>query len=353
MKVIKKFEIKRIGIMNEKGIANKKLMPRLSKEDIKRLYELMIITRVFDSKAIVLQRQGRLGTYAPTLGQEATIIGSSYALKKSDWIIPAFRENGMFIHRNYPIDMLFQFWAGNEAGMSKVKEVNMLPVAIPVGTQLLHAVGLAFASKFKNENNVFMACFSDGATSTGDFHEAMNLASVYKLPVIFLCQNNQYAISTPLSKQTGSETIAQKAIAYGFEGIQVDGNDVFAVYSAVKYAAEKARKSNPILIECLTYRLGDHTTSDDASKYRTEKEVSFWRSKDPIDRLRIYMQKNKLTAKEYEKKVLEDAEKIIEDAVAKAESIKLNPEDIFMHTYDELSNNLKEQLREFRKNVKS
>ena len=348
MKVIKKFEINRLEVMNEKGIVNKKLMPKLSKEDIKKIYEAIILTRVFDKKAIALQRQGRLGTYASMLGQEASIIGSAYALKSSDWIIPSFRESGIFLLRNYPIDSFFQFWAGDENGMGFTKDINMLPIAIPVGTQLLHAVGMAFASKFKNQNDVFMAFFSDGATSTGDFHEALNLASVYKLPVIFICQNNQYAISTPVKKQTGSETIAQKAIAYGIQGIQVDGNDVFAVYSAVKYASEKARKNNPILVECLTYRINDHTTSDDSKKYRDEKEVSLWKLKDPLERLRKYMEKNKMLSKEYEKSVLEASDKIIEEAVIKAESKNVNPEEMFSYIFDELTPNLKSQLNEFR-----
>jgi pyruvate dehydrogenase E1 component alpha subunit len=215
----------------------------------------MILSRVFDEKALNLQRQGRLGVYASMRGQEASIIGSAYALKKEDWIFPCFRENGALILRGYPMHQLFMYWGGDERGMQVPGNVNSFPVSIAVGTQTLHAVGAAYANQYLNKKVVNIVYFGDGGTSEGDFHEAMNFAGVFQVPAIFICENNQYAISVPRQKQTHSETIAQKAVAYGIEGIQVDGMDVFAVYKAAKDAVDKARNGKgPTLIECCTYR---------------------------------------------------------------------------------------------------
>src|SRR3989344_7270856 len=316
LKTLKKFEVKKLEVLAKGGNVDKKLMPKLNKKDIKKLYEFMILTRVFDKKALSLQRQGRLGTYASMEGQEAAIIGSSFALKKEDWLFPCFRENGALILRGLPMENLFMYWAGDERGMNIPKNVNIFPISIPVGTQILHAVGMAFAAKIKAHKVCSLVYFGDGATSEGDFHEGMNIAGVFKLPVVFICQNNQYAISVKREKQTASETLAQKAIAYGFNGIQVDGNDVFAVYKATKEALDLARKGKgPTLIECYTYRINDHTTSDDSKKYRDEKEVNEWRKKDPIIRLWYYMKNKKLWSKEYEKKIIEKLTKAVEESV--------------------------------------
>ena len=343
-KVVEKFEIKYLQILDENGNVDKKLMPKVSDSLIKQMYELMILTRVFDDKALKLQRQGRIGTYAPILGQEAQI-AAALAVGKEDFIFPAFRENGVYLARGMPPEMIYHYWAGDERGMHIPKNVNMFSIAITVGAHVLHAVGAAMARKILKKKGAIVTFFGDGATSEGDFHEAMNFAGVYKIPIVFICQNNQWAISVPVEEQTASETLAQKAIAYGFSGIKVDGNDVFAVYKATKDALQKARsKKGPTFIECFTYRIGDHTTADDSSKYRTKKELEYWQKKDPILRLRKYMQKNKLWNKNYEDKLTKKFTDLIENAVKKYESVKpQDKEEIFKYAYASVPKKLKEQ----------
>jgi pyruvate dehydrogenase E1 component alpha subunit len=348
LKTLKKFEVNRLEVLDNKGNYDKKLMPKLSNQDIKKLYESMILTRIIDRKSLNLQRQGRIGTYASMEGQEATIIGSSYALKKEDWLFPSFRENGALILRGQPMHELLMYGGGDERGMNIPKNINNFPITIPVGTQILHAVGVAMAAKIQNKKICSIVYFGDGATSEGDFHEGLNMAGVYKSPVVFICQNNQWAISVPREKQTASETLAQKAIAYGIKGIQVDGNDVFAVYKATKDALDDARKGNgPTLIECYTYRISDHTTSDDAKKYRDVKEVEEWKKKDPIVKLWNFMKKKKLWTKDYETKFVAKATKEVEDAVKKFESIpKPKIEDMFKFVYKNMTERQKKELSE-------
>ena len=349
-KILGRFSIEYLQILKENGNCDKTLMSPLAKKQIKEMYEYMILTRVFDDKALKLQRQGRLGTYAPTRGQEASQIGSAFAIQDEDMVFPAFRENGVFLVRRMPMELLFQFWGGDERGMNIPKNVNMFPIAITVGAQLLHAVGYSIAMKYKKKKAAAITYFGDGATSEGDFHEALNFAGVFNAPCVFICQNNQYAISVPVEEQTASETLAQKAIAYGFSGIKVDGNDVFAVYKATLEALKKARAGKgPTLIECYTYRIGDHTTSDDAKKYRKESEVKEWEKKDPILRLKKYMKRTGMFSEKYENEIKKMAEDLVEKAVAKAESIpKLKPEEIFDYTYAELTEELKEQREEIK-----
>ncbi len=337
-------KVEMLQILDENGNCKEELMPALKNEDIRKIYRLMVLSRIFDETALKLQREGRMLTFASIKGQEGQIAGA-YALQKDDWVVPSFRENGVLIARGMPMHMLYQYWGGDERGMKIPDGLNIMPVAIPVSTQIPHAVGIAIASKLKNEKVVTAVYFGDGATSKGDFHEGMNFAGVFKAPVVFINQNNQWAISVPFSKQTAAETVAQKATAYGFEGIRVDGNDAFAVYKAVKDAADKARKGGgPTLIECLTYRMGDHTTADDATKYRTEKEVEEWKKKDPIDRLRKYMIANNMWTDEEEKKLLTAAEAEVSEAVKQKES---NPDptsnEIFDYIYADLPEKLKEQ----------
>jgi len=344
-KVIGKFDVKWLQVLDENGNVDSKEMPKISPAVIKQMYEYMVLTRVFDDKALKLQRQGRLGTYPPTRGQEAVQIGSALTIKNEDMVFPAFRENGVFMIRGMPLEMLYMFFIGDERGMAIPENVNMFPIIITVGSHMPHAVGAAMAFKIQKKKGAVINYFGDGATSEGDFHEALNFAGVYKAPIVFICQNNQWAISLPVSQQTAAKTLAQKAIAYGFEGIKVDGNDVFAVYKATQEALQKARSGKgPTLIECLTYRMADHTTSDDAKKYRKESEVKKWGKKDPILRLKRYMVRKKMFSDKYEKQVLEKAEKKIDEAVQKAESApKYGPEEIFNYMYKELTPELKEQ----------
>ena len=345
---VKTFQIKTLQILDESGNCDEKLMPKVSNEEIKKFFELMILARISDQRHLSLQRQGRLGTYASTLGQEATQIGYALAMQDTDWMFPSFRANAALIARKIPITNILQYWAGDERGHKWPEGVNNCPIVISVATQLPHAVGAAWGAKIRGDKIAVLVDFGDGGTSKGDFHEAMNFAGTFKLPVVFVCQNNQWAISVPRSVQTAAETIAQKAIAYGFEGMLVDGNDVFAVYKTVKEALEKARNGGgPTLIECYTYRISDHTTADDATRYRDPKEVEFWKKRDPLDRLRKYMQDKKLWTKEYEESITKEFEAAVEKAVQAFESIPApDPKDIFSYTYSEINQNLQEQMKE-------
>jgi pyruvate dehydrogenase E1 component alpha subunit len=267
-------------------------------------------------------------------------------LRKGDWIFPAFRELAATLTMGVPLKTFFLYWMGNEMGSRAPEGINVMPVAIPVGTQPLHAVGVAWAAKLKGEKIVTLTYFGDGATSKGDFHEAMNLAGVFKTPTIFFCQNNQFAISVPRKMQTASATIAQKAIAYGFDGIQVDGNDLFAVMAATKEAVEKARSGGgPTFIEGVTFRFGPHTTADDPTKYRTEEEIEPWKPRDPFVRLRLYLKGKGLWNEEAEERATEEGQKQIDEAVKEAEAAPVPaPEDIFQYVFSEMTPPLKEQL---------
>jgi pyruvate dehydrogenase E1 component alpha subunit len=314
------------------------------------LYQKMLFTRLADQRGLLLQRQGRFGTYAPIWGQEACQIGSAYMLQKGDWIFPAFREIGATLMMGITLKTFLLYWMGNEEGSRAPEGINVMPVSIPVGSHLPHAVGTAWAAKLKGDRIVTMAYFGDGATSKGDFHEAMNFAGVYKIPTIFFCQNNQFAISVPRALQTASETIAQKAIAYGFGGIQVDGNDLFAVMAATKEAVERARDGGgPTLIEGVTFRFGPHTTADDPTKYRTDKEIEPWKPRDPLVRLRFYLKEKGLWDEGVEQRMTEESQKEIDQAVTEAEAVPPpGPEDIFKYVYAEMTPPLKEQLEYLR-----
>ncbi|MDH4232199.1 MAG: thiamine pyrophosphate-dependent enzyme, partial [Nitrospirota bacterium] len=231
------------------------------------------------------------------------------------------------------------YWSGDERGLCSPGNLNIFPLAIPVGTQIPHAAGAAMAVKYRKENRAVVAYFGDGGTSKGDFHEGVNMAGVFKLPVVFICQNNQWAISVPRERQTASKTLAQKAYAYGFEGIQVDGNDVFAVYKAAADALKKAREGGgPTFIECFTYRISDHTTADDATRYREKEEVEFWRAKDPLLRLKLFMEKNGLWTGKYQRDVEEKATAEVNEAVKLAESAEPpEPLDMFKYTYEAMT----------------
>jgi pyruvate dehydrogenase E1 component alpha subunit len=246
--------------------------------------------RRVDERLLVLQRQGRIGTFPPITGQEAAQIGAVAALQKEDWLVPAFREAAAALYRGAPLSGLFIFLAGYNEGSRIPDGQNDLPIAVPVTTQIPHAVGIAYGMKYRKQPQVVLTFFGDGATSEGDFHEGLNFAAVFNTPTIFVCQNNQWAISLPREKQTKSKTLAQKGLAYGIPGIQVDGNDVLAVYAATQEAVARARASKgPTLIECVTYRLSLHTTADDPKKYRSEEEVKQWEKRDPIPRLQKYL----------------------------------------------------------------
>ena len=347
-KVLKDFKVEYLQVMDEQGNADEALMPKLSNEEVKKLYEMLVLIRVFDQKAFNMQRQGRLGTYIQFKGQEACQVGSAMALQDSDWVFPMYRNSGLLIARKHPIVQILQYWNGDEYGMKAPSNVNNFPIAIPVGTQMIHAAGAAWAAKLKGTKDIAITYFGEGATSKGDFHEAMNFAGVYNAPCIFFCENNQFAISVPRSGQTKAETIAQKAIAYGFEGIQIDGMDIFAVYKATKEAIEKARAGKgPTLIEAFTYRMCDHSTSDDASRYRSKEEFEMWAKKDPVDRLEKYMRKKNLLDDAYKESILKKSQEIIEKAVTEYEKLpNPDPKDMFKYVYAEMTEQQKEEMKD-------
>jgi pyruvate dehydrogenase E1 component alpha subunit len=324
-------------------------MPEMGDEELKKMYEMMVFARRLDDTILKLQREGRSGTYASSLGQEATQVGSALALKRTDWMFPYFREIGAHLVRGLPMHLYLLYWMGDERGSKVPENINDFMIAVPVSTQIPHAVGAAMAAKIKKDGNVVMVYFSDGATSKGDFHEAMNFAGVFKSPVVFVCQNNQWAISIPVKKQTASETIAQKAQAYGFDGVLVDGNDVLAVYKATSEAVEKARRGEgPTLIECLTYRMSDHTTADDASKYRPEEELESWKKKDSIERFKKFLKAKGILSEESEKQISEKIAKQIDDIVKKAESEPpASPSDIFDYLYEKMPKELQDEKERF------
>lgn len=346
-KVVESFHVEWLQILDEQANCDEQLRPPLAEDEIRKLYEWMILARTFDEKAFKLQREGRLGTYASIRGQEATQVGSAFALQTSDWMFPSFREAGVSIVRGLPLRMIFQYWSGDERGSLIPEGQNDFPITIPVGTHIPIAAGVAWAAKVKGDKTAVIVYLGDGATSKGDFHEGLNLAGLFSLPIVFLCQNNHWAISVPLGRQTRAKTLAQKAIAYGFTGIQVDGNDVFAVYKTTKEALDQARAGGgPTLIECVTYRIGDHTTADDASHYRRAEEVEQWKGKDPIDRLKKYMEKKRLWDEGYGQKVLREARERVDGAVKEEETLPASdPRDMFRYTFGELTEELREQMR--------
>jgi pyruvate dehydrogenase E1 component alpha subunit len=326
-----RFQVEYLSILDSDGNLDTSLEPDLAPDELKRMYRSMLLGRRLDERMVRLQRQGRIGTFAPIKGQEASQIGSVFSLRPTDWMVPSFRETAAMIWRGWPIEKLLQFFAGYLEGGVPGPNQHDLPITIPVATQLPHAVGLAYAAQYRADDVVVMAYFGDGATSEGDFHEALNFAGVWHVPVVFVCQNNQWAISVPLKKQTHSRTIAQKALAYGFNGLQVDGNDVLAVYAASHEAVERARAGDgPTLIECVTYRLGVHTTADDPTKYRSNEEVEAWERKDPLTRFGKYLEKKNLLEDGLEERI--DAD--IAAAVERFESLGApDPLTMFDHAY--------------------
>jgi pyruvate dehydrogenase E1 component alpha subunit len=328
-----RFQVEYLSILDSDGNLDTSLEPDISPGDLKRLYRGMLLGRRLDERMIRLQRQGRIGTFAPIKGQEASQLGSVLTLRRTDWMVPSFRETAAMLWRGWPIEKMLLLFAGYLEGGQPDAGQNDLPITIPVATQLPHAVGLAYAAQYRGDDVVVMAYCGDGATSEGDFHEALNFAGVWHVPAVFVVQNNQWAISVPIKKQTHSRTIAQKALAYGVPGLQVDGNDVLAVYVACKEAVDRARAGDgPTLIECVTYRLGVHTTADDPTKYRTAEEVVEWERKDPLTRFTGYLKKKRLLEDGVEEAV--DAE--IAAAIQRFEATAAaDPLTMFQHVYAE------------------
>jgi len=345
----------RLEILDPTGIVDEDLMPDLDPDRIREIYRDMVRMRAMDEKALKLQRQGRMGTWPPIKGQEAIQAGVAHAMEDGDWLLPAFREHGIMLLRGVPGHLIYAYWVGDERGSSFPEGVRVFPVAVPVGSQWQHGTGVGLSLKLRGEKAVAVTLGGDGSTSEGDFHEAMNCAGVFQSNSVFVIQNNQWAISVPLHQQTAAETLAQKAHAYGIPGIQVDGNDVFAVYSVTREALDRARNGGgPTLIEAVTYRLGDHTTADDASRYREDEEVAEWEGRDPIPRLRHFLEARGLWDEEQEQTQQAAAHAWVDEQVAALESMPpQDPSDIFSHMYADLPPHLAEQMAEVLEEVGS
>jgi len=340
-----------LSILDENGNLDTDLEPALDDSLLLRLYQTMLLARRFDERLLSLQRQGRIGTFPPIAGQEAAHLGAVAPLRASDWVVPAFREMAADLWRGRSLESIIIYNNGFNEGSRIPAERNDMPISVPVASQILHAVGIAWGMQYRGTDDVAMTFFGDGATSQGDFHEGLNFAGVFQLPVVFVCQNNQWAISIPRSKQTRSQTLAQKALAYGMPGVQVDGNDILAVYVAAREAIERARSGGgATLIECVTYRMAVHTTADDPKRYRSDAEVDEWRRKDPLTRFQGYLSaKGLLTAdavQAEEERVAADIQAAVARAEAEMKSLG-DPLLMFEHAYAEMPEYLSEQRADF------
>ncbi|WP_435073112.1 thiamine pyrophosphate-dependent dehydrogenase E1 component subunit alpha [Halorubrum sp. HHNYT27] len=333
-------------------------VPDLSDEQFRAIYRDLVVTRRFDERAVSLQRQGRIGTYAPCAGQEGSAVGSTHALADDDLISYQYREHGAVVVRDLLSEYL-PYWMGHESGTEAIAEGNVFPLNIGIAAHLPHAVGAAWAFDYRDEDRVVAAHFGDGATSEGDFHEAMNFAGVFDAPTLFCCHNNGWAISIPESRQTASDTFAQKAAAYGFEGVRVDGMDPLASYAVTREAAARARGTadrdesgddsnapRPALIEFVEYRFGAHTTADDPTAYRDPDDVDPWRALDPIDRMESFLRETGRIDDEDVAAIRETADEVVADAIDFAESVEADPSDMFDYAYDDLPIEIRRQRDE-------
>jgi len=347
-----------LRIIDADGTYDSKLEPKVAPDLLKRAYRYLVLVRTLDNRMLSLQRQGRIGFYVPSTGEEASQVGSAMALEKRDWVFPAYREPGAALWRGYSVETLIAQAYGNAKDPQQgrqmpnhygARDVNYVPVSSPVGTQIPQAVGAAWAAKIRKDDVVALTYFGDGATSEGDFHAAMNFAGVFKTPTIFFCKNNQWAISVPVTRQTASKTLAQKALAYGFDGLRVDGNDLLAVYAVTKAAADKARSGGgPTMIEAVTYRMGPHSSSDDPTRYRSKEEVDAWAKRDPIERMRKYLELKGLWSKDSEEKLRAELEDLLQATIKEVERSPPPPiETLFTDVYAEMTPQLKEQMDAF------
>lgn len=314
----------------DNNVIDPKREPKLSKEQLLRMYRNMSLTRAFDERGMMLQRQGRIGFYVPSFGQEAIQTGTAAALTKTDWVFPTYREPGIWLYRGVsPYTMLCNLW-GNAGDTCKGRQMpvhyssaehRIFSVSSPIATQVVQAVGAAMAAQLRKEKDIAITYVGDGGTSENDFHTGLTFAGAYKAPTIFICTNNQLAISVPCSKQTGCKRLADKGLGYGMPGIAVDGNDVLAVYAVTMEAVERARRGEgPSFIEAFTYRMGPHSSSDDPTRYRDEKVYEAWKKRDPIVRFRAYLTKKKIWDDKQEAALQEELKALLAEAVEKAEA---------------------------------
>ncbi|MBF8152416.1 pyruvate dehydrogenase (acetyl-transferring) E1 component subunit alpha [Exiguobacterium sp. TBG-PICH-001] len=337
-------------ILDEKGeVVNKDAMPDLSDEELTELMRRLVYTRIWDQRAISLNRQGRLGFYAPVAGQEASMIGTQFALDKDDWILPGYRDIPQMVFHGFPLYKAFLFSRGHITGGKIPEGVNVLMPQIIIGAQIVQTAGVALGLKKSGKEQVAITYTGDGGSSQGDFYEGMNFAGAFKAPAIFVVQNNRFAISTPVEKQSMAKTIAQKAVAAGINGIQVDGMDVLAVYAATKQARVEALNGVPTLIETLTYRYGPHTLAgDDPTRYRTKDMDDEYQAQDPLIRFRAFMEAKGLWNEDKENEVIEQAKADVKEALAQADKEpKQKVTDFINVMAEKLPQNLQEQLDEY------
>lgn len=348
-----------IKILNLKGeIINTNNFTNIDNAQILKAYKIMNLSRNYEKKAFQLQRQGRMLTFPPSMGQEAIQVAIAMNIKpKYDWFVSGYRDNATWLYLGKPLKEIFQYWCGNEKGSSFKAENRILPVNVLIGTQFSHATGIALANKLRKEECLTIVVIGDGGTSSGEFYSSMNFAATLNLSIIFIIQNNQWAISTPLSAQTTCETLAQKAIAAGIQSLRVDGNDLFASYTVMNEAVKYVKTNKkPILIEALTYRLGPHTTADDPTIYRTTKYHDEQAKTDPLIRLKKYLIKNKLWTNENQENLDQEQNIYIDNEYQAAINDNVvELWDIFKNTYKELDydlNNQYEQLKNHYQNLK-
>jgi len=343
-----------VRVLHENGTLDEEHDPGISLDETIELYRHLVLTRIVDERLVTLQRQGRIGFHIGSLGEEAAIIGSAYAMREVDWIFPCYREFGAALLRGMELQSFVDNMFGNANDSAKGRQMpdhytcraaHWGSISSPIGTQMTQAVGFAWAAKIKKQDLVTLVYFGDGATSSNEFHNGMNFAGVFKAPTIFFCRNNGWAISVPVERQTASRTFAEKGVAYGIPGIRVDGNDLFAVISATRRAVEHAASGKgPMLIEALTYRMGGHSTSDDPNAYRKKDELKPWVERDPIERLSRYLVHHDKWNQEKEEQLRSEIDQRFRKAVENAEHApRPTLETMFEDVFEKPSWNLVEQ----------
>ncbi|WP_163972068.1 pyruvate dehydrogenase (acetyl-transferring) E1 component subunit alpha [Oceanobacillus halotolerans] len=335
-------------VLDEDGnVVNADLMPDLTDDQLVELMERLVWGRTYDQRVTILNRQGQLGNYAPSGGQEASQLASQYALGEGDYLLPTYRDLPPLVQHGMPLKQAFLWYKGYMSGNVFPHEFAAMPAQVIIGAQYIQAAGVALGFKKRNRNNVVMTYIGDGGTSQGDFYEGINFAGAYNSPAIFIVQNNGYGISTPRAKQTKAKTLAQKAVSAGIPGIQVDGMDPLAIYRAVKEARDYALAGNgPVLIETITFRYGPHTMSDDPKRYRENKILEEWEKRDCLIRMRNFLTAKGLWSEEKENEIIEDTKAQIKQAIE--EMGKEEPQKISMFLkkmYEEAPQNVQEQIK--------
>lgn len=324
-------------------------LPALARDvdGLREAYRSMVFTRAFDSRAVSLQRTGKLGTYAASLGEEAIAAAVGLGMRPDDVLVPTYRNHGAYLARGVTVEEMLLYWGGDERGMDFGEAREDLPVAVPIASQAPHAVGVAYAFKYRRQPRVAVCLIGDGGTSQGAFYEAINAAGAWELPAVFVVVNNQWAISVPRHRQTRAETLAQKAVAAGIPGEQVDGNDYLAARERLDAALEKARDGGgPTLIEALTYRMGDHTTADDARRYRSDEELEQWRAQDPLARLRAWLLRTGALSEDDDERLSDECARAVDEAIDRYFAMDPQPpESMFDYLYESLPEDLVAQRR--------